>query len=442
MNFKSTIENIDDVTKKIVVSIPSSFAEKEYEEALSQLTKGARIDGFRPGKAPRNMVQKLHGSRVRLEVAHRLIRTSLGDLLKEKELKVVGSPEIDLASYEAGKDIEYTAQIFLMPEPVIEDYKSFEIKIPKTEIGDREIEEVVNRVRDSKATIVPLADRSVAATGDVIEGVLTVTIDGADPGPEEPVKAALGENKIPSDLEQAIIGQAIGSSIAVDSVVPEDAQNEQLRGKKVRYDFRLDQLFSKELPQLDDDLVKGMNIEAETVLELRLKIREDLEQQAKHQAEHGVRDAIMEQLIERHQFPIPQVLIDREIASDLARAGLIDPSKISVDDVDVSSFRDRLGPMADKRARAAIIFQTLLSKEQIQVTAEDLEQRYQDLSNESGVEIDQVRAHFSNPKYGNEARNDIIARKLWNILEGRSKVEYVAAAEQAEMSKKGQASKK
>ena len=163
----SSIENIDEVTRQIKISIPAEQINKEVEEALTRAARTTTVKGFRAGKAPRHMVEALHGTRVRVEVADRLIAASLSDVARKHEMDIVGNPQIDIQAVEPGKPLEFTARVSLFPHPEIKGYEKFHVRVPKHEPTDADIDQVIERMRRSKATLKKLEFRNTAQEGDV-----------------------------------------------------------------------------------------------------------------------------------------------------------------------------------------------------------------------------------------------------------------------------------
>ncbi|MEZ4754777.1 MAG: trigger factor [Bdellovibrionota bacterium] len=442
MSIDSSIEDVNDVTKKLNVTIPSEMVATEVEVALGNIAKTAKIKGFRPGKAPINMVKNFHGSRVHMEVANRLISSTLGDLVKEHELNMVGSPEIDVANLEEGENISYTANVSLYPSPIIKGYDKFEVEVPKEEVSDTEVDAVIEQLRNSRATSKAVEGREIVNSGDVIEGTLAIALDGEDAAAPEPIVVGLGEGQLPVELEAGIPGIKLGESKQIEGSIPVDHPNQEVRGKKAVFTITVNSISEKILPELNDEFAKGLGIEAETLLELRIKVRERLESEAEKEQKAALQSAVLDKLLERNEFDVPQALIDEEIWNFLVRGGMVDPNKVKMQDIDISRFRDQMGPMAEKRVKAVVMVDQIADQEKIEVTVVDTESHYQEFADQSNVSIEEVKKFFSDEWRQKQIEAEIKRSKATELLVDRAKIKYIDKEAAASTSAKATADKK
>lgn len=424
MEFESSVESVDEVTRKFKVTIPVDHVTKEFEVALGEVVKTASLKGFRPGKAPRDIVEKLHGPRVRMEVANRLIGSSLQKLLKEHKLNMVGNPEIDIASFEPGKEIEYTANISIFPKPEITGYESFDIKVPKREAKEEDVQDILKNIQESKATLSKLQFRDTAQVGDVIEALVSVKVDEGQDVKPEPVVVPLGENRLPKELEEGLVGLKIGEIKEFELVLPEDHREVELRGKKANYKVELQALSERVLPELNDEFVKGLQYGVETLLELRMRIRGQIDDEIKRNSSADLHAAILDQVIARNNFQVPQILVDDEIRGVLARNGALKNSNIKYEEIDVAPFRETFNEMATRRVRSAIIVDRIAEKEKIQVTDEEYRQELSQMAERSGLPQEDLEKYLVKEKMIAGVLMDIQRNKTLDFLAARAKVEY------------------
>lgn len=432
MEVKSVVQDIDQVTKQIKVSIPAETVSSEVTLAINDLATRANLKGFRPGKAPRAMVEKLHGPRVRLEVANRLISSSLSKLVKEHSIDMIGAPEIDVASFEPGKEIEYTAQVSIFPKPEIVGYESLKVEVPKGEIGDTDVQQVIDRIVQSKATTKKLEFRNVAQKGDVVDASLLVELEGEAATRPEPLVVALGEGKVPAELDDGIIGMEIGQAKEIVTVVEADHPNKDLAGKKTTYKVTLNGLSERVLPELNDEFVKGLNFGPQTVLELRIETRKQLEEQAEQELKEKTSQAILDVLLGQNDFPVPTVLIDDEIRSLLVRNGVIDPKRADIEKLSMEPFRERLGEVAKKRVRTAILVDAIGKKENLKASDDDINAAIKDIADKNGLPIDEVRKFFLQSDQNVGFMVEIGRNKVLDFLKSKAEVTYTAPGKDGE----------
>lgn len=430
MDTNSSVKDIDEVTKQATVSIPADTVLSEFKEAIDRLSKTAHVKGFRPGKAPTQVLEKLHGKRVHMEVANRLISSSLHDLLKELNLDVVGQPEIEVSSFEPGQEITYTANISLLPKPTIEQYASFNVSVEKREVNDQDIENVVERLLTARSTNKPLEFRNTVNEGDIIDASLLVSIEGEEPSRPEPLVVGLGEGRLPEELEKAMIGQEVGTSREVEVTHAEDYSNEQLRGKKVTYKISLNSISEKVAPELTDEFVKGLGEEFETVIELRLHIRKQLEEQVEQASKEDVQQAVLEQLLDANPFKIPQILIDDEIRSLLVRSGYVDPNKVNPAMIPVDELRKDFGEMAEKRVKTVILVDRLGDQESISALEDDIDSYMERVSEQNGLPVPDIKKFLLDGERRQSTLREITRDKVLEFLVGRAEVTYTEPKEE------------
>lgn len=446
MDFKSSVTDLDTVTKQFTVSIPAEKVTKESESALTGFAARTKIKGFRPGKAPRDLVEKLHGAEIRVEVANRLISSTLNDLIKEHKLDVVGNPDVNIGTFEPGKEIEYTAKVSVFPNPEIKKYDKFKVKVTKREVKDSDVDDVIEDMRKSRATPQKLAFRNKAQKDDVIDAMLSVAVEGEETSRPEPLAIVLGSNTLPADVEEQIIGMEIGESKEISSKIPDTHPNEALRGKSATFKVSLNALSEKILPELDDKFAESLNMEVKTVLELKLKIRQQLEEYHTREMKKDTQAAVIDQLLLEHEFQIPQVLVDDEIRGMLMRNGVLNQQQADISRLSMEPFREKLGDVAARRVRSAIIVDQIGKNENLKAADEDIEKALEDIAQQNGVSKDDVRRFFLNQERGLGFLLEITRNKVLEHLVSKAEVEYTDAAPAAEKAsdekpKKGKAKK-
>ena len=422
MDYQSNVEDVNEVTKKVTVTIPGSVVAKEFDSAMQEVARNAAIKGFRPGKAPVHLVRQLHGGRVKFEVANRLISTCLGKIVQDEKIEMIGSPEVDFSGFEEGKEFSFTANLSLMPRPTISNYDKFKVEAAKHEITDKEVDQVLERMRESKGKLKKNEFRTTAKTGDVVGGDLVITLEGEAANRPEPIVVELGSGTLPKELDEAIVGMEIGTSKTVSITLPADHRNQKLAGKPANYQFTLNEISEKDLPALDDAFAASLGLETETLLALRIKIREQLESQAKSEEKAEIHAAVLEQVVERNQFLVPQFIIDEEIRDLLVRNRAIDPQKTKPEDIDVTPFRASLGEIALKRVRTAIAVDRICDQENVIAADEEVHAQMELLSKEHNIPVAEVQKYFAEGQRVDSLKGEVRRNKVLDLLRSRATV--------------------
>ncbi len=421
MNIESEIENIDEVTRKIKVNIPVERVNQEINTAIDAAAKSAHLKGFRPGKAPRNIVEQTHGPRVRLEVANKLISSSLNEIIKEQKLDIIGTPEIDMADYNPGKAIEYTASVALYPKPEIKGYEKVKVKVKKQEVKDEDIEKALANLRKSKATLSKIEDRDVVQKGDVVDSFVSIEKDGKEEARPEHLTTEIGEGKINKDLEDAFIGMKVGELKKVSAINNNEESKDKSEDPQVFYVIDLKSISQSVLPELDDEFVKSLKLEPQTVLELRTEITKNLEQSVAKNKEADINAAILEEIVASNEFKVPQVMVDNEIYNLLQRSGQFKPDS---QDIKIEDYRSTFGVIAEKRVRTAVAVDMIAESEKIELSEEEIKKSIQEMADSYKVSSEEIMKYMLQSKSMNGFLVEIRRSKAIEFLVSKAEVEY------------------
>lgn len=422
MNIDSEVNDIDEVTKKIKVTIPAEKVTQEFNEAITEVSKTVKLKGFRPGKAPRHMVEQMHGSRVRMEVANRLISSSLEELVKDLKIEMVGSPEIEVSSFEPGQLLEYTASLSIFPSPNLADYKKLKVSVVQRKVEDKDVDRVLEEMRDHHAELKKNEFRTAAKQGDVVDLSVAVGLEGEEAGRPEPVVTRLGDKLLPEEVEQACEGMEIGQSKSQTVTLPDDHQVPKLRGMKAVYNLTLNTIYDKILPELSDEFAQ--KIGSSSMLDARIKVREQLEQANKEQIKADVHAAIIKVLTEANKFLVPQVIVDDQIRSLLVRGGIVDPNKVDPNRISVEPFREKLGDVALERAKSTIILDKIAELEKLQASEEEIEKALGEIATENKVDMVEVKKYFRQAGRMVSLAMQLTRDKVLSFLETKTEVTF------------------
>jgi trigger factor len=416
MESTSTIKDIDAVTKQIMVTVPAEAVTRQLDSTLNRVSKTVRIKGFREGKAPTHLVEKMYGDRIKSEVHNELVSQGIRDAAKQHEISIVGAPQVSVATIEAGKPFEFNADVSVYPKPEITGFESFDISVPKREVTDEEVNQVVEYLRKTRATMKPVEGRTTLQKGDVGQAEFVVIEEGGAPSKPEPYSFCLGEAQLPKEVEEAFEGMAIGETREA-SVTPEG-------GKKITYRGTLKSLMERILPELDDAFAKLVDPSTSTVLELKLKIREGLDQEKQREHTSDVTAAVIEKLVAANDFPVPQVLIDDEIRGLLVSRGFVDPRKMNIDALPMDVFRNELGEAALKRVRAAIIIDRFVEKEGIKLEKEDMEKGLHETARAMNLPVQEAQRQIFQQERGMQFMVETLRNKGLEALRSRAKITF------------------
>jgi trigger factor len=424
----SSIEHINDITRKIRVKIPKDEVDRSFESKLGDLSRTLNIKGFRKGKAPRAVVEKMHGPRIRYEVVNDLISSSLNSVLESNKLPVIGSPEIDVASFEPGKALEYTAEVVLYPDPEVKAFEALEVTVEPPEVKDEDVQKVIEMLRQQKATTRKNEFRNVVKEGDVVDIVVKITKEGeSEPIVSEPIVIPLGKERLPQEIEKGLLGMEIGQNRKIEAPLP-NIQTEQAEALKATWEITLNNVLEEILPELNDEFVKGLGAEKiGTVLELRMKIREDLEAERKSREKMDVIAKLMDHLIDSNDFMLPQQLVDDTLRRMLVQANLVRldrGERGSAMDFDLEPFRKDFEEHARKRLKGNIIIDKIAQNQQLKLSEDDIKGAIERLQQYQGVSAEELKKLTSNRDFLNSYMGEILREKTLDALFEKVSIKY------------------
>lgn len=417
MENSANVQDIDSVTRKATVSIPSSKLQTEVESAVKKYASQAKIKGFRPGKAPTQMVEKMYGDSIRWDVVSKLISDTLHQVVSSNNLQMVGTPKIDITKNEPGKDLEFTADFSIYPTPTITGYDKVKVTVEKEEVTDQGVTDVVNSYRRARATIKPVQGRDTVAADDVIDVSVVFNAKDGSQTPAETATIGLGDGRLPKEFDEQVIGMKIGETREVKLA---SGQAEELV-----YVVTLNGISERELPEFTDDFVATLGIDEKTVLEVRTNIHKKLVEQSEATAKEKAKQLVVEKLIETNEFIVPQPLIDDEIRQMLIRVGAVNAKNTKFEDIPAEPFRESFGEMAAKRVKAVIVLDQIANTEKIVPTEEDMNGAFEQVAQQYQCSVAEARKMFAGRAMLNLAV-EVTRDKTQEFLVGKASIEYTS----------------
>lgn len=424
MDWSVEISEVGALTRNVKVAIASTRYSNEVKSALSKHASTAQLKGFRPGKAPLSMIEKLYGERIRFETAQRLIDESFSAVVQERELAYIGDPNISIKSMTLDEGIEYTAEIELYPRPDIKDYSAFKFSVPKREVVDADVDQVLNRVREQRGKLEKVESREVVQEKDVLNLEVTISAAGDEAAKPEPAFVQLGRKQLPEEVEKGLVGCKLGESRSFNLTVPDNHHVAELRGKAAKYDVLVKEIYAIELPELNDEFVQAVSSEIKTVADLRERIKADLQQENERQARVDAQTKILDQLVEQNQFEVPARLVDQELRSLVTRSGALDVRNMDRNaPFPLDDYREAFGEMARKRVQRAVIVDRICDLEKIEPGKAEVEKGLANIS-ESGLDEKQLKEFFNDRARVQSFVADLRREMALDFLFGRAEIEY------------------
>jgi trigger factor len=410
MTFKVDVEAVDSVRRRLAVEVPAEEVSAEIEKAYAQLARGAKVRGFRPGRVPRPVLERLFGDRVRAEVFEKLIQQSYAEVVEKQQIPTVGHPEFVTEQAQPGAALRYSATVEVKPEIVVEHYAGLAVERPLTPVADADVDAFLERLRQSLAQLHPIVERSTVEGGDVVTVDYEARVGGRSVGRGEQREIEIGANGFPPEFDAHLRGAAVGSELDFVVAYPAEHPAAELAGKTVNFHVRVRGLSHKEVPALDDEFAKDHG-ECSTLAELRQRVRARLEAEAAQHADEAVRQTLLGALADANDIPIPNALIERrtqalmeEVWHEWQQRRLRPKNESEA----LARLREELQPRARQQVKIALLLEAIARQEGITVSDAAVDERIATLAAEAGAAAERLRAAYQS----DAARHDLRTRML------------------------------
>jgi trigger factor len=423
---KVQIEEISPIKKKLTIEVDAEQIKKEWDRAARGLNKKVKLKGFRTGKIPLSVLVKYYGPQIDEEVISNVVNRTYPEALKDSGVVPVAMPELDYPALNRETPFIYTAAIELKPEIPIFEYKGLEVKKPEVAITDEAVDKRLSAIQMSHGELVPLKEARTLQKGDFA----VIDYQSYHEGAEMPGGSAknfdleIGGGYFNADFENELVGLSRGETKEFDIQFPDDFGNPALAGKKIHYQVALQEVKERNLPPLDDAFAQSLGKEFTSLEELKKKIREDLEREETRKADLKVKEDLMDQLLSRAEFEVPEAMIQQEsqkmmmrIEQDLGRQGLswekagLEPARL------MEKFR----PGAEKLARKGLILERIAQLESQTVTPEDLEQEFKRIAGQVNQSVNLVKEVYGKNNLLEGLSQQLLEEKTLNFLVEQAK---------------------
>lgn len=425
---KTQLKEISPTRKQIDIEIEADAVRAVYDRVSDNYARAATVPGFRPGHAPRGVVRARFKEQIRTEVLRELVPDAVQQAIAEHKVEALGEPELNLDNTEGldqlgQQSITFNVNVDVLPEIKLDNYKGLEANRRVRPVTDDDVNRVIEQLRESSAALQPVEDRG-AQDGDTVTANFHGTFPGepdAEPINVEDVDVVLGGPGVVQEITDQLRGARPDDEKAFSVSYPADFSAKGLAGKEVEYKVKVSAVRIKELPDLDDEWAASLGEEIDSFDQLKQNIRGDLEARAKNEAEGKLRSDLLRQLVEAHEFELPDRLVEHQtehrfesVVRDMIGQG-IDPRN---PELDWEKARTSLKQQASFELRSSLLLEHLADEEQIEVSDQEIEDEINALADASRQSPDQVRAVLT--KQGGE-------RSIAPRLRNRKALDFLVA---------------
>lgn len=419
------VENLEKNMAKLTIEVAAEEVEKAIQAAYMKEKNKISLPGFRKGKVPRKMIEKMYGAGVFYEdAANTLIQENYGTALDESGVDVVSRPTIDVVQIEAGKPFIFTAEVAVRPEVKLGKYLGVQVTKVDTSVSDEEVEEALEKERQKNSRTVTVTDRPVQ-NGDTAVIDFEGFVDGVafEGGKGENHPLEIGSHTFIDTFEDQLVGKNTGDEVEVNVTFPEKYQAEELAGKPAVFKVKIHEIKAKELPELNDEFAQDVS-EFETLEEYKADVRKRLEIQKEDEAKRTKEDEAIQKIIDKSEMEIPEAMIDtqcenmvNEFAQRIAQSGLSMEQYMQFSGLTLDKLKEQVRPEAETRIKSSLVLEQIAKDENIQVSDEEIDAEIEKMAKAYGMEADKLKEYMGDAEKESMKRDISVTKAVDLIME-------------------------
>jgi trigger factor len=409
---------------EVAVEVPAADVKAEVEKVYSNLQKKAHVRGFRPGKAPRQILARLYGPQVANDVVNAIVNETLPKALSDQNVQPINQPQVEAGKFDQAAPFSYKARFEVSPEIEEVSWEGLELSRPSTDVGEDAVDEQLEMLRKQHSRLEAPDPMRAAQKGDVVTIDFTLDVDGKElkEGGGNDVQLELGSGGLVPELDEGLTGKSIDASFDVTTKFPAEHPREELKGKSATFHVKVKDIKARILPALDDELAKDVG-SFQTLVELRADVHTRLMKIMKDRSDTALAEQIIERLNERNQVPVPPTLVEQqcrimemELVQNARRMGQ------RVTQEDMAKVHDQVQVDAEKKVRAGLLMAAIAKKLGIVIGDEDIQRGIQELAQETGKNVAKVRAEYNDPQRRQILIGMLMEDKVLDAIEAKAKI--------------------
>ena len=421
------VEKLEHNMAKLTVEVAAEDVEKALQAAYLKERSKISLPGFRKGKVPRQMIEKMYGPEVFYdEAANNMIPDAYAKAYDESELDIVSQPKIEVVQMEKGKPFIFTAEVATKPEVTLGDYKGLKVDKVSTRVTQKEVDEEIEKERERNARTIEVTDRAVQDKDEVtldFEGFVDgVAFEG---GKGEDYPLTIGSGSFIPGFEEQLIGAEIDKEVEVNVTFPKEYHSEELAGKDATFKCTVHTIKAKELPELDDEFASEVS-ECETMDAYRAEVKKNIKERKERTGKEKKENQAVDQAIENAQMDIPEAMIEfqvRQMADDFARRiqqqGLTVEQYFQFTGMTAEKMMEEMRPQAEKSIKTRLVLEAIVKAENIEVSDERVEEELTKMAEAYQMEVEKLK-EFMGENEKKQIKEDLAVQEAITLLVNES----------------------
>ena len=415
------VENLEKNMAKLTIEVSAEDLEKALEAAYQKQKKQINIPGFRKGKVPRVMIEKMYGPGVFYEdAANSLMQLNYPSAIDESGIDIVSRPSVEVVQIEKGKPFIFTAEVAVRPEVTLGKYKGVTVTKIDTTVSDEEVDAALEKERNNNARTITVTDRPVAE-GDTAVIDFEGFVDGEafEGGKGENHPLEIGSHTFIDNFEEQLIGKNAGDDVDVNVTFPEQYQ----AGKPALFQVKIHEIKTKELPELDDEFAQDVS-EFDTLAEYRESLKKNLEEQKENEAKGTKEDEAIQKIIDKSKMEIPEAMIQTqcetmidEFAQRIAQSGLTMEQYLQFSGLTIDAMMEQVRPEALSRIQSSLVLEQIAKEENIEVSDEEVDAEIEKMAKSYGMEADKLKEYVGEGERDSMKKNLAITKAVELVMD-------------------------
>lgn len=419
------VENLEKNMAKLTIEVAAEEVEKAIQEAYLKEKNKISLPGFRKGKVPRKMIEKMYGAGVFYEdAANTLIQGNYPAAADESGIDIVSRPTINIVQIESGKPFIFTAEVAVRPEVKLGKYLGVQVTKIDTSVSEDEVAEALEKERNNNARTVTVTDRP-AANGDTVVIDFEGFVDGVafEGGKGENHSLELGSHSFIDTFEDQLVGKNAEDEVEVNVTFPEQYQAAELAGKPAMFKVKIHEIKTKELPQLDDEFAQDVS-EFDTLAEYKEDVKKRLTEQKENEAKRTKEDEAIQKIIDKSEMELPEAMIEtqcenmvNEFAQRIAQSGLSVEQYMQFSGLTIEKLKEQVRPEAETRIKSSLVLEQIAKEENIEVTEEDIDAEVTKMAAAYGMEADKLKEYMGDAEKESMKRDISVTKAVALIMD-------------------------
>lgn len=415
-------EKLSPYLLELAVEVDAERVRSEVGKAYNQLARSAKISGFRPGKAPKQVLAQVYGQRVARDVARRLVDETYPEALSKQNVQVISEPDIETQKLKENAPFSYKARVEIVPDIPDVKYEGFEVTRLPLVASDEAIQEELELLRRANSTLEPPKEKRAAKVGDVLTVDFDVLVDDEvieDAGARD-FEIEIGAGNMLKELEQVLVGAKPDDVKEGKVTLPQTHRHEKLRGKEATFKFTLKDLKERNLPEADDEFAKDLDYDS--LADLRAALKEEVEKRLKEQSDNAMAEALVVELVKANPLEVPPSLLRQQDAATereslaQARARGVQNAKLSDEQ------RAQIRADSQVKVRAGLLMAAIAKAERIKIGDSEIEEALKELAAQTNKNVAKLRAEYRDKSKREMLIGMILENKVLDVIESKAKI--------------------